>query len=64
VTTVPVALIGLSGLIVSRYSPARWAAANQLAQAYLWFGLALAAGLALTVVARGITSAIVRTLGG
>jgi 1,4-dihydroxy-2-naphthoate octaprenyltransferase len=63
-SALPAALIGLSGLAVSRYTPARRAAANQLAQAYSWFGLALAAGLALTLVARDLTGVIVRALGG
>lgn len=63
-TTLPIALISLSGIAVSEYTPARAASATGLAQVYSWFGLALAAGLTMTVIAQQITGAIVRALGG
>lgn len=63
-TSLPVALVGLSGLAISQYAPARRTAASLLTRAYTWFGLALALGLTLTVIAQGITAAIVRALGG
>jgi 1,4-dihydroxy-2-naphthoate octaprenyltransferase len=63
-TAAPLSLSGLSGLAISYYPPARRTAATQLAQAYGWFGLALATGIALTVVAQSFTGAIVRALGG
>jgi 1,4-dihydroxy-2-naphthoate octaprenyltransferase len=63
-TSLPIALVGLSGLAISEYDPARRTAASLLARAYAWFGLALALGLTLTVIAQGITAAIVQALGG
>ena len=63
-TALPIALISLSGLAVSVYAPARAAAATGLAQAYGWYGLALAAGLTITVISQQITGAIVRAFGG
>ena len=63
-TALPIALISLSGLVVSVYAPARAAAATGLAQAYGWYGLALAAGIIMTVIAQQITGAVVRALGG
>lgn len=63
-TSAPVALVGFSGLAVSSYLPARQSAARQLLRAYLWFGLALAVGLALTLVAQQIIQAITRAVGG
>lgn len=63
-TALPIALISLSGLVVSVYAPARAAAATGLAQAYGWYGLALAAGLTITVISQQITGAIVRAFGG
>lgn len=63
-TSAPLALIGFSGLAVSFYLPARHSAARQLMRAYLWFGLALAAGLALTVVAQQVIHAISQAIGG
>jgi 1,4-dihydroxy-2-naphthoate octaprenyltransferase len=62
--SLPTALIGFSGLAVSRYIPARRVAAQQFVWAYLWFGLALAFGLALTIVAERIINAIILALGG
>ncbi len=59
----PGALVGLSGLAIGQYAPARRVAANQLARAYLWFGLALAGGMALTVIAERIISALTLSLG-
>jgi hypothetical protein len=38
-------------------------AAQQFVWAYLWFGLALAFGLALTIVAERIINAIILALG-
>jgi 1,4-dihydroxy-2-naphthoate octaprenyltransferase len=61
--SLPTALIGLSGLALSHFTPARRAAARQLAWAYLWFGLALTVGLALTLLAQNIISAITLALG-
>lgn len=63
-TALPLSFMGLSGLAVSYYPPARRTAAKQLAQAYGWFGLALATGITLTVVAQSVTGVIVRALGG
>ena len=63
-TSAPLALVGFSGLAVSSYLPARKSAARQLMRAYLWFGLALAVGLALTLVAQQIIQAMTQTLGG
>jgi 1,4-dihydroxy-2-naphthoate octaprenyltransferase len=61
--SLPTALIGLSGVALSHFTPARRAAARQLAWAYLWFGLALTVGLALTLLAQNIISAITLALG-
>lgn len=63
-TSAPLALVGFSGLAVSFYLPARQSAARQLVRAYLWFGLALAVGLALTLVAQQIIQAMTQALGG
>lgn len=63
-TSAPLALLGFSGLAASAYAPARRVAAQQLLRAYLWYGLALAGGLALTLIAQDIIQATVRTLGG
>lgn len=60
----PMALVGLSGLSVSRYAPTRQIAAAQLARAYAWFGLALAAGLAVTLIIQGFIGAFVHSLIG
>ncbi len=60
--SLPTALIGLSGLALSHFTPARRAAARQLAWAYLWFGLALATGLTLTLLAQNIINAITLAL--
>ena len=60
--SLPTALIGLSGLAISNFTPARRAAARQLVWAYLWFGLALTAGLALTLLAQNIINAITLAL--
>jgi len=61
--SLPTALIGLSGLLLSHFTPARRAAARQLTWAYLWFGLALTVGLALTLLAQNIINAITLALG-
>jgi len=63
-TALPSALLGLSGLALSEYAPARRVAAAQLTRAYTWFGLALAIGIALTVVVQSVTGAFVHLLGG
>jgi hypothetical protein len=63
-TSLPIALIGLSGVAVSQHAPARRIASQQLTRVYIWFGLALAVGLALTVVGQNVTALIVRALGG
>lgn len=63
-TSAPLALVGFSGLAASRYAPARRVAARQLLRAYVWYGLALAVGLGLTLIAQGIIQATVKTLGG
>jgi 1,4-dihydroxy-2-naphthoate octaprenyltransferase len=63
-TSAPLALVGFSGLAVSSYAPARRVAARQLLRAYLWYGLALAVGLTLTLIAQQIIQATVKTLGG
>lgn len=63
-TSAPLALVGFSGLAVSAYAPARRVAARQLLRAYLWYGLALAIGLGLTLIAQQIIQATVKSLGG
>ncbi len=63
-TSAPLALVGFSGLAVSAYAPARRVAARQLLRAYLWYGLALAIGLGLTLIAQEIIQATVKSLGG
>ena len=63
-TSAPLALMGFSGLAVSTYAPARRVAARQLLRAYLWYGLALAIGLGLTLIAQQIIQATVKSLGG
>lgn len=63
-SALPLSLVGLSGVAISYYLPARRVAATQLARAYMWFGLALATGIALTVIMQGFTRSIVRLFGG
>lgn len=63
-TSAPLALLGFSGLAASAFAPARRVAASQLLRAYLWYGLALAIGLALTLITQEIIHATVQTLGG
>lgn len=60
----PITLVALSGLGVSRYALSRHLAAAQLARAYLWFGLALTAGLLGTLIVQQFISAFVRSLIG
>jgi len=63
-TSAPLALVGFSGLAASMYAPARRVAARQLLRAYLWYGLALAVGLGLTLIAQEIIQTTVKSLGG
>lgn len=63
-TSAPLALLGFSGLAASAYAPARRVAAHQLLRAYLWYGLALAVGLTLTLIAQQVIQVTVHTLGG
>lgn len=60
----PLTLAGLSGLAISSYPPARRAATHQLFRAYGWFGLALAVGITLTVIAQQFTGALIHMFGG
>ena len=62
-TALPLSLIGLSGVAISSYPPARRVASDQVARAYVWFGLALATGIAFTVLMQGLSRAIVQLLG-
>ncbi|HEX8996798.1 MAG TPA: hypothetical protein VF812_12280 [Ktedonobacterales bacterium] len=63
-TAAPLGLLGLTGLAVSSFAPTQRKAAQQLARAYSWFGLALAVGITATAVTQQITSAIIHTFGG
>ena len=60
----PMALVALSGLGASRYAPSRQLAAAQLTRAYVWFGLALTAGIAATLIVQGFIGAFVHSLIG
>ncbi|HZC06411.1 MAG TPA: hypothetical protein VE338_12310 [Ktedonobacterales bacterium] len=62
-SSLPAALIGVTGLMASQFGPARRVAAHQLARAYVWAGLGLALGLSLTVAAQNITAAITQAFG-
>ena len=62
--TTPLAVLGVSGLAISHYAPARREAARQLAYVYTLFGVALAAGLALTLIVQGLIRTFVTLLGG
>ncbi|HEX8983085.1 MAG TPA: prenyltransferase [Ktedonobacterales bacterium] len=63
ITSLPVAVIALSGLATSDFEPTRRAASNRLAAVYSWYGLALAVGMAFTVLGEYITSIIMRAIG-
>lgn len=63
ITSLPIAVIALSGLATSDYEPTRRRASNQLAGVYSWYGLALALGMVLTVVGEYITTIIMRAIG-
>lgn len=63
-TAFPMALVALSGLGASRYAPSRQLAAAQLTRAYVWFGLALTAGIAATLIVQGFIGAFVHSLIG
>lgn len=64
ITSLPVALLAVSGIAASDFEPARRVASNQLAQAYTWYGLALAVGLTLSVLGEYATTYITHALGG
>lgn len=63
VTSLPVAVIALSGLATSDYEPTRRAASNRLVGVYCWYGLAMAVGMVLTVLGEYITTIIMRAIG-
>lgn len=63
VTSLPVAVIALSGLATSDYEPTRRAASNQLVGVYCWYGFAMAVGMVLTVLGEYVTTIIMRAIG-
>lgn len=62
--SLPVAALGVTGLWVSHYVPARRRAAGALVAAYTWFGVAFTTGLLVMAAVGSVSALIVGAFGG